>query len=134
MVNSRARAGPAGANGQPGANDYFAEAQNFKLMETAEQELSEERWSVLVPHSDEVLLGAFELFDDYLVLQERREGLVHLHVRPWAGDGAHHVAFDEPVFDSYIGVNREPDTQVLRFGYESLPTPTSPYDLSLIHI
>ncbi|MBM41831.1 MAG: oligopeptidase B [Acidobacteria bacterium] len=107
------------------------EAQNFKLMETAEQELSEERWSVLVPHSDDVLLGAFELFDDYLVLQERREGLVHLHVRPWAGDGAHHVAFDEPVFDSYIGVNREPDTQVLRFGYESLTTPSSTYDYDM---
>jgi len=56
---------------------------------------------------------------------------VHLHVRPWAGEGAHDIAFDEPVFDSYIGVNREPATRTLRFGYESLTTPSSTYDYDM---
>ncbi len=108
------------------------DARNFKLMETAEREPGVEHWSELVPHREEVLLGAFELFNEHLVLQERRDGLVHLHVRPWEGEEAHDIAFDEPVFDSYIGVNREPDTQVLRFGYESLTTPASTYDYDMV--
>ena len=109
------------------------DARNFKLMETADGQVDPAEWVELIPHREDVLLGAFELFTDYLVVQERRGGLVHLVVRPWATreQGAHDIRFDEPTYDAYLSTNREPDTAVLRFGYESLTTPGSTYDYDM---
>ena len=107
-------------------------ARNFKLMEAADTQTDPGRWVELIPHRDDVLLGPFELFRDHLVVQERRDGLVHLRVRPWEGDAGHDIAFDEPAYDAYLSTNREPDTAVLRFGYESLTTPVSTYDYDMV--
>ena len=106
-------------------------ARNFRLMETAAAGTPPERWVEAVPHRDDVLLESFALFRGHLVLQERRAGLTRLHVRPWSGGGAHDIAFDEPVYDVHVSVNREADTRLLRFGYESLTTPRSIYDYDM---
>ena len=107
-------------------------ARNFKLMEAAAGQSDPDTWLELIPHRDDVLLGAFELFVDHLVVQERRDGLMHLRVRPWEGTEEHDIAFDEPTYDAYLSTNREPDTQLLRFGYESLTTPESTYDYDMV--
>ncbi len=106
-------------------------ARNFRLMETEAAGTAPERWVEVVPHRDDVLLESFALFRGHLVLQERCAGLTRLHVRPWSGDGAHDIAFDEPVYDVHVSVNREADTRLLRFGYESLTTPRSIYDYDM---
>ena len=108
------------------------DARNFKLMETADGQSDPDAWVELIPHREDVLLGRFELFTDHLVVQERRGGLVHLQVRPWVGDGAHDIAFAEPTYDLYLSTNREADTRMLRFGYESLTTPVSTCDYDMV--
>ncbi len=110
------------------------DARNFKLMEAADGQCDPEAWVELIPHREHVLLGGFELFRDHLVVQERCNGLVQLRVRPWVkpGEGEHLIAFDEPTYDSYFLTNREADTHVLRFGYESLTTPVSTYDYDMV--
>ena len=108
------------------------DARNFKLMEAADGQSDPDAWITLIPHREDVLLGAFELFTDHLVVQERRGGLVHLRVCPWEGEAAHDIAFDEPIYDAYLSTNRVPDTAVLRFGYESLTTPASTYDYDMV--
>ena len=108
------------------------DARNFKLMEAADGQADPDAWIELIPHREDVLLGRFELFTDHLVVQERRGGLVRLRVRPWVGDGAHDIAFDEATYDAYLSTNREADTRVLRFGYESLTTPVSTYDYDMV--
>ena len=108
------------------------DARNFKLMEAADGQSDPAAWVELIPHREDVLLGRFELFKDHLVVEERRGGLVHLRVRPWAGAGEHDIAFDEPTYDVYLSTNREPDTPVLRFSYESLTTPVSTYDYDMV--
>ena len=110
------------------------EASNFRLMEAAVGQNDRKQWIEVIPHRPNVLLGAFELFRDHLVIQERRDGLVNLHVRPWdAPEDEHDIAFDESVYDAYLSVNRDPDSQVLRFGYESLTTPVSAYDYDMVN-
>ncbi len=106
-------------------------ARNFRLMETDVAGTAPERWVEVAPHRDDVLLESFALFRGHLVLQERCAGLTRLHVRPWSGDGAHVIAFDEPVYDVHVSVNREADTRLLRFAYESLTTPRSIYDYDM---
>ena len=106
-------------------------ARNFRLMETEAAGSPPGQWVEVVPHREDVFLESFALFRDHLVLQERCGGLTRLHVRPWSGGGAHDIAFDEPVYDVYVSVNREPDIRLLRFGYESLTTPRSVYDYDM---
>ena len=110
-------------------------AKNYRLLETSDEpsRWSEQHWQELVPHRDGVLLETFELFAQFLVLQERVDGLVRLCVRPWTGDGAHEVIFPEPAYDAYIDAhNKVVDTTVLRFGYSSLSTPASEYDYDMV--
>ena len=117
------------------------DATNFRLLEVdhpladtiADGRLSRERWREIVPHRDDVLLETFELFRDYLVTQERADGLVRLCVRPWDGADAHDVEFLEPAYDAFIDANnKDPDTHLLRFGYSSLRTPESDYAYDMV--
>jgi oligopeptidase B len=78
-----------------------------------------------------VLLEGFELFEDYLVTVERGEALNQIHVRPWRRGEEHAIEFSEPVYMANPGVNREMDTQVLRYTYESMTTPESTFDYDM---
>ena len=109
-----------------------AGSENFKLVETDETLHGFEYWRDVIPHREDVLLETFELFKEFLVVQERFEGLVRLRVRPWNGSDEHEVQFSEPTYDAFIDVhNCVPDAHVLRFGYSSLCTPASTYDYDM---
>ena len=112
-----------------------AGARNFRLLETGDypDQWRSSRWQELIPHRDDVLIETFELFRDFLVLQERTGGLVRLRVRPWNGDAVHDIAFPEPAYDAFIDVhNKVAETTVLRFGYSSLSIPASDYDYDMV--
>ena len=110
-----------------------ADAKNFRLLETPMLGSTPELWDEVIPHREDVLLEAFDMFRDHLVLQERTDGLVRLRVCPWSGTEEHEVEFPEPAYDAYIDAhNHMPDTQVLRFGYSSLSTPESTYDYDMV--
>ncbi|NBC18050.1 MAG: prolyl oligopeptidase family serine peptidase, partial [Bacteroidetes bacterium] len=107
-------------------------ATNFKLMRAPVATPGRAHWTDVLPHRDDVLLEDFQLFNDYLVAEERHDGLVRLRVRPWdEPDAEHYIAFDEPAYLAYVGQNAEPDTDVLRFGYTSMTTPNSVYDYDM---
>ncbi|RMH09448.1 MAG: S9 family peptidase [Nitrospirae bacterium] len=113
--------------------DYFyirtnLGAPNFRLMRTPVAHPGKDHWEEVIPHRESVLLESFELFRDYLVLEERRDGLIHLRIRPWEGESEHEVDFDEPAYSVSLGENPEFDTSLLRFVYTSLTTPPSTYD------
>ena len=107
------------------------DAKNFRLMETPVGQTGMEHWREIIPHRAEVLLGAIELFSDHLVLQERKDGLIRIRIRPWSGEGEHCLDFGEPAYLAYISTNRELNTQVLRYGYTSMTTPNSIYDYDM---
>jgi len=107
-------------------------ATNFKLMRTPVDDTAKSRWEEVVPHRADVLLEGFEPFRDHLVLTERSDGLLHLRIRPWQGDGGEHeLSFDEPAYDAWVDDNPEFETAVLRFGYSSMTTPDSIYDYDM---
>lgn len=106
-------------------------AQNFRLVRAPVATPGREQWEEVIPHREDVLLENFELFRDHLVVEERKDGLIRLRVRPWRGNGEHYIAFDEPVYVAYATDNREVDARTLRFVYESLTTPASTYDYDM---
>jgi len=107
------------------------DARNFRLMETTTLGADPADWTEVIPHREDTLLADFDLFRDFLVLSERRDGLTQLRILPWEGEGEHYLEFDEPAYTAYVGTNPEPDTDTLRFGYTSLTTPNSVYDYDM---
>jgi oligopeptidase B len=107
------------------------DAKNFRLMRARAGHTSRDRWEEVVPHRPDTLLEVFELFRDYLVLGERREGLARIRVIPWDGSAPHEVDFGESVYEAGIGMNPESETPVLRYGYTSMTTPNSVYDYDM---
>jgi oligopeptidase B len=107
------------------------EAKNFRLMKAPVGRTQVAAWQEVVPHRADVLLEGMEIFKDHLVLVERREGLLHLRVKPWSGQGEHEVEFGEPAYMAYPGPNFDFDTSVVRYRYSSMTTPTSVYDYDM---
>jgi oligopeptidase B len=104
------------------------DAKNFRLMKTPVTATGQENWVEVIPHRDDVLLEDFDLFRDFMVLEERRNGLNELRILPWSGEGEHYIDFGEPAYSAYVYTNPEQDTHVLRYAYESMTTPDSIFD------
>lgn len=101
-------------------------ATNFKLMRTHLSKPSLEHWEDVIPHRENVFLEAVEIFKDYLVVDERENGLNRIHIQPWDKSvKPHYMEFEEETYTAYIGTNPQFDTPWLRFGYSSLTTPNS---------
>ncbi len=106
-------------------------ATNFKLMKTPEKATSQENWKDLIPHREDVLLEDIEIFKDYLVLGERSNGLNKIRIMPWNGKGEYYLPFDSETYTANISTNPDFDTQVLRYSYQSLGTPSSVIDFNM---
>lgn len=107
------------------------DAQNFRLMETPVTATGKEHWQEVLSHRSDVFISDFEIFKDYLVVNERKEGLNLLRVIPWESGKEHYVEFEEPAYLAYVSTNMEFDTPLLRYGYTSMTTPTSTYDYDM---
>lgn len=107
------------------------EAKNFRLMKTPVEKTGRSNWTEVIAHRPEVLLEGIEIFKDYLVVEERENALTHIRVKPWDGSTEHYLEFQDPAYTAGVGANPEFDTQIMRFGYTSLTTPSSVYDYDL---
>jgi oligopeptidase B len=100
-------------------------------MKTPITKTAKVNWQDVISHSDSVLIEGFQLFKDYLVVTERKNGLIQIHIRPWSGGEEHYLDFGEPAYMAYLGDNYQLDTPVLRYVYTSMTTPTSIFDYSM---
>jgi len=107
------------------------DAKNFRLMETPVDKTTKENWKEVIPHRDDVLLQGFEVFKNYLVLSERKNGLTQIRVIKWTDRSEHYLDFGEEAYMAYISTNPDFDTDLLRYGYTSLTTPSSTYDYDM---
>jgi oligopeptidase B len=109
-------------------NDH---AKNFRLMTADIRTPGKEHWQELIPHRENVLFEGMELFQNFMVLEERKQGLTHLRIVPWEGEGEHELDFWEPTYFVAFGDNHELETPLLRFGYTSMTTPMTIYDYNM---
>jgi oligopeptidase B len=107
------------------------EAKNFRLMEAPVSKPGKEYWKELIPHREDVYLNNIEIFNDYLVVEERKDGLNQLRVIRWDDGSEHYLDFGEEVYVANISVNPEFDSKWLRYSYSSLTTPNSTYDYNM---
>lgn len=106
-------------------------ATNFKLMKTPESATEKENWKDVIAHRETVLLEDIEIFKDYLVVEERDNGLTKLRIMPWSGAEEYYLPFESETYSTYTTTNVDFDTNVLRYGYQSLTTPSSVIDFNM---
>lgn len=106
-------------------------ATNFKVMKTSETATGIENWKDLIPHRDDVLVEGIEIFRNYLVVDERSNGLNKIRIMPWSGKGEYYLPFKSETYTAYPSVNVDFDTEILRYSYQSLATPPSVIDFNM---
>ena len=104
-------------------------APNYRLVTAPSTATSRSEWKDWIAHRDDVLLEGFELFDGFTALAERSNALERIRLLREEGD--EYVAADEPAYSMGLSVNAEPDTEWLRYGYTSLTTPATTYELNV---
>ncbi|GLR16396.1 S9 family peptidase [Portibacter lacus] len=107
------------------------EAKNFRLMVTSEKETNMENWKEVIPHRPEILLENLDIFENFLVLSERINGITKLRVIPWDERPEHYITFPEEACMAYTSTNPEFNSDILRIGYTSMKTPNSTYDYNM---
>ncbi|PID59788.1 MAG: oligopeptidase B [Ignavibacteriae bacterium] len=106
-------------------------AENFCLMETNENKTSKENWEIVIPNRKDVLLEGMEVFKDYLVLEERKNGLNQLRVINQKNKNDYYLDFEEETYTAWLKSNYDFNTDILRFGYSSMTTPVSTFDFNM---
>ena len=107
-------------------------AKNFKIMKTSVEMTEKENWVEIMSHRDDVLIEDFDLYADYLVIEERHQGLVKIRVMTWDFTTDYYIDFGEPAYTAYSLGNPDFDTHLLRYGYNSMTTPSSLYEYDMI--
>ena len=106
-------------------------AENFKLMRTAEGKTSSDHWEEFIPHREEVLLEDIDIFKEYYVLSERENGLNRIRIVRWDGAESYYLPFQIETYTAYVGSNPDFDTEILRYSYNSMSTPSSVIDFNM---
>lgn len=109
-------------------------ATNFKLVTAGDGATSRKDWKDWVAHRDDVFIEGFELFDGFTAIAERSDGLERVRLlradQELADDGEY-IQADESAYSMGLDVNSEPDTDRVRYGYTSMTTPATTYELNV---
>ena len=107
------------------------EAKNFKLMECPLDKTDAASWKEVIPNRSDVLLENVEEFKDFIVLGERKNGLVTIRTRNLKTNAENYIDFGEASYFAEFGNNPEYNSTTLRYIYTSLTTPFSVYDYNM---
>ncbi|HQQ96157.1 MAG TPA: S9 family peptidase [Cyclobacteriaceae bacterium] len=107
------------------------QAPNYRLVEVADTKTGAENWKDVIPHREKVFFRGFELFKDYLAVEDESEGLTKIRLIKWSDKSETSIDFGEPAYIAGIDNNREYDSKVIRYSYQSMTTPPSTYDYAI---
>jgi len=105
--------------------------RNFRVVMTSAADPRRDNWKEIVPHREDVMIEGIDAFAGHLVIYERQDGLRQYRVLSFATGDFHRIDFPEPVYAAFSAENREFETPVFRFRYQSLVTPESVYDYDM---
>ncbi|MFC0625582.1 S9 family peptidase [Kribbella deserti] len=111
---------------------HNADAPNFSLA-TAPLD-NPGSWTTLLAADEESRLLGADAFAGHVMVYRRRNALTELAVLPREGSGfgtPEALVFDEPIYSVSPGRNDEWNDTRYRFGYTSLVTPSSTYDVEV---
>lgn len=108
------------------------QAENFRVMQVSSQTLGDKSlWEEVVPHDPDTLIQDIELFDNFLVIDERNKGLTNLRVINRLSDEERLIGFPDPSYTVHLHSNPEVSSTQVRYVYSSLTTPDSIFEYDL---
>ncbi len=109
------------------------QAKNFRIVEAdADKVRDRGQWRDLIAHRSDAFVDGFDVFRDFLAVDEHSNGLANVRIRPWASDKTFVIASDEPAYATSLGTNPGIDTKLVRYTYTSLTTPDSTFDFDTL--
>lgn len=106
-------------------------AKDFKIVEAPVSAPGKANWKELVPHEPGRLILNHMAFARHLVWLERREGLPVIMIRDRKSGEEHSIAFAEEAYSLGLQGAAEYDTDVIRFSYSSMTTPSQLFDYNM---
>ena len=106
-------------------------AKNFRIVTAPINDPSEKNWKEFVAHNPAVKVEGINLFADHAVLSEWENGLQQLEVINFKTNKRNRIQFPEPVYSAGLSANREFNTSVVRYSYNSLVRPNSTFDYDM---
>ena len=104
---------------------------NFKIIKTAISNPSKSNWIDIIPHRDNVLVDDLELFTNFMVIEERENGLINIRVKSYDGKQDYYLNqnsnlnFQNDTYSASLGYNPEFNTDEIRINYSSLTIPST---------
>ena len=106
-------------------------AKNFRIVTAPVNDPSEKNWKEFITHNPAVKVEGISLFADHAVLSEWENGLQQLEVVNFKTNKRNRIQFPEPVYSAGLSANREFNTSVVRYSYNSLVRPNSTFDYDM---
>ena len=106
-------------------------ATNYKLMKSPLVNTGMENWIEVIPHREDYMLEDIDIFKKYLVVSERHNGLNKIKIILWDKNESYYLPFDNETYTAFTSINPDFDTDILRYNYNSLNTPTSVIDFNM---
>ncbi len=106
-------------------------AKNFRIVTAPVNDPSEKNWKEFVAHNPAVKVEGINLFAEHAVLSEWENGLQQLEVINFKTNKRNRIQFPEPVYSAGLSANREFNTSVVRYSYNSLVRPNSTFDYDM---
>ncbi|GAJ91434.1 S9 family peptidase [Agrobacterium sp. SHOUNA12C] len=108
------------------------DAKDFKIMETPVDKPGKENWRDVVAHKPGKLILSHMAYARHLIWLERKDGLPRIVIRDRVSGEEHAIAFDEEAYSLGLQGAAEYDTDVIRFSYSSMTTPSQLYDYNMV--
>lgn len=106
-------------------------AKNYQLLKTDFQHTPESHWQEVIPYDPSVYLNDVTVFKNFVVLEERKDGLPRIHILAKDLKKNYLIPFADQSYLAGLGNNMEYDSDVVRYEYESMRLPESIYDFNM---
>ena len=107
------------------------DAPNNRLMRTDINSTDISNWEEVISHRGDVHLLGLEIFENHLVLSERKDGLRAIRIKNMNTKTDTYLDFNEETYSAYISTNEEYNTNILRYSYSSMLVPSSVFDYNM---
>ena len=119
-------------------NSYFLtwkdlQNKNQKVYELPKQGYENRAtWKEIVAHDPKTKIESIEVFEKYMVVTARKNGLLEMRVRELANGNTKTINFPEPVYTAYPSGTPEFTSTTFRYGYTSLNRPNTAYSYDML--
>jgi len=107
---------------------------NYKVVQTSINNPGIDNWKNFVGHQESVLIEDIDVFDNFYIISERKNGLNKFLVKSWDNSFEdYYIPMKGETYSAYIGYNPQFNSSKIRYVFSSLITPRSVYEYDILN-